>query len=105
MDTNFVILSGELAAPVELRTLNSGAITARYLLTIRSDDPKRRVDVVPVTQWDPPSGAFAYSTGTRLYAIGSVQRRFWSGIEGRRSQLEVVATQVVRSCSELEIAL
>lgn len=102
MDLNLVIVSGLLAAPPELRTLDSGAIVARYLLTIRSNEPKRRVDVVPVTQWNPPSEASTYSSGSRLYAVGSIQRRFWDASAGRRSRLEFVATRVVDDRSQFE---
>jgi single-strand DNA-binding protein len=84
MDLNLVVLCGRLAAPAEVRTFESGSRLARYLVTVRSEEP-RRVDVLPVTLWDPPDA---------VWVAGSVQRRFWSGAEGRRSRLEVVAEQV-----------
>jgi len=96
MDLNLVVLAGRLAAPPEIRQFESGSRLVRYLLTVRSEEPAHRVDVVPATLWDPPDeviDAFPQH-GSRLWIAGSVQRRFWSGSEGRRSRLEVVADQV-----------
>ena len=53
MDFNVVVLSGRLAAPPELRVFESGLRLVRYLITVRADEPRRRVDVVPVTLWEP----------------------------------------------------
>lgn len=95
MDLNLVVLCGRLAAPAEVRTFEGGSRLARYLITVRSEEP-RRVDVVPVTLWDPPDALVDAepSPGQAVWVAGSVQRRFWSGSEGRRSRLEVVADQV-----------
>jgi single-strand DNA-binding protein len=95
MDLNLVVLAGRLAAPPEVRLFATGARLVRYLITVRREEP-RRVDVVPVTLWDPPEDLVEASPvpGRRLWLAGSVQRRFWSGSEGRRSRLEVVAAQV-----------
>ena len=96
MDLNLTVLSGRLAAPPELRQFENGSCLARYLLTVRSEEPHRRVDVLPVTLWDPPADLLDLepAPGRALWAAGSVQRRFWSGAEGRRSRLEIVADQV-----------
>jgi single-strand DNA-binding protein len=99
MDLNLVVLAGRLSAPPEVREFDSGSRLVRYLMTVRSDEP-RRVDVLPVTLWDPPAEVLdaAPAPGRRLWVAGAVQRRFWSGAEGRRSRLEIVADQVcVRS--------
>ena len=95
MDLNLVVLAGRLAAPPEVRQFTSGSRLLRYLLTVRSEDP-RRVDVLPVTLWDPPDDLVDAEPdpGRRVWVAGAVQRRFWSGAEGRRSRLEVVADQV-----------
>lgn len=95
MDLNLVVLCGRLAAPAEVREFEGGSRLARYLVTVRSEEP-RRVDVVPVTVWDPPESLLeaAPNPGRPVWVAGSVQRRFWSGAEGRRSRLEVVADQV-----------
>ncbi len=98
MDLNLVVLSGRLAAPPEIRQFESGSRLARFLITARAEEPRRRIDVVPVTLWDPPDELVADSpaAGDRLWMAGSVQRRFWSGEGGRRSRLEIVASQVAR---------
>ena len=96
MDLNLVVLTGRLAAPPEIRQFESGARLARYLITVRSDEPRRRVDVVPVTLWNPDDALVDAepSPGTRVWVAGSVQRRFWSAQEGRQSRLELVAEQL-----------
>ncbi len=105
MDLNLVVLSGRLAAPAEVREFESGARLVRYLVTVRSEEPRRRVDVVPVTRWDPPHDGEVLEPGRRIWVAGAVQRRFWSAAEGRRSRLEVVADQVsVRKPDDTEPA-
>ena len=96
MDLNLVVLAGRLAAPPELRAFAGGSRLLRYLVTIRRDDPRRRVDVIPVTLWDPNDDEITRlpGKGDRVWVAGSVQRRFWESPEGRRSRLEVVADQV-----------
>lgn len=93
MDMNVVVLCGKLAAPPELREFESGARLVRSLITVRSDTPRRRVDVVPVTLWDPKPDHEILSApaGQAVYASASIQRRFWTSEEGRQSRLEVVA--------------
>ena len=96
MDLNLIVVSGRLAAPPELRQFESGARLARYLVTVRSEEPSRRVDVLPVTLWDPADELLDAdpAPGARVWVVGSLQRRFWSATEGRRSRLELVAEQV-----------
>ena len=96
VDFNLVVLSGRLSAPPEIREFESGARSARYLITVRTREPQHRVDVVPVTVWDPEDSLLALdpSPGTRVWAAGMVQRRFWAEENGRRSRLEVVARHV-----------
>lgn len=71
----------------------------RMLVTVRSDTPRRRVDVVPVTIWDPDEDLVAehIQPGERVWVAGSVQRRFWDAAPGRRSRIEVVAHHVQRA--------
>jgi single-strand DNA-binding protein len=105
MDLNLVVLCGRLATEPELRAFDSGAQLIRLLVTVRSDEPRRRVDVVPVTLWDPPEELLGDlpQRGSRVWVCGSVQRRFWESPEGRRSRLEVVAEQVhLKDAEELE---
>lgn len=94
MDLNLVVMSGRLAAPPELRVFESGARLVRYLVTVCTDAPRRRVDVLPVTRWEPPDDVLLPEVGQRVWVAGTVQRRFWSNPEGRRSRLEVVAEQI-----------
>ena len=94
MDTNLVVLAGSVSAPPEHRVFESGAKLLRLLITVRADEPRRRVDVVPVTLWDPPEELAEVGLGRRVWLAGSVQRRFWSEDKGRKSRLEVVAQHV-----------
>ncbi|MFH2072623.1 MAG: single-stranded DNA-binding protein [Actinomycetota bacterium] len=98
MDLNLVVIGGRLAAPPEIREFDSGGRLMRLLVTVRSDEPTRRVDVIPVTLWDPPQDLIegTMNPGDRVWVAGAVQRRFWAGPEGRRSRIEVVADQVCR---------
>ena len=93
MDLNLVVISGRLAAPAELRTFESGARLARFLISCRSDEPSR-VDVIPVTTWDPAPEAADLVPGTPVWVAGSAQRRFWDAGAERRSRLEIVASEV-----------
>jgi single-stranded DNA-binding protein len=97
-DSNIVVLSGTLAAPVELRSFSSGSAMMRLLLTVRTFEPRRRIDVVPVVLWDPDEALLVPSLmmGDRLWVSATVQRRFWSAPDGKQSRLEVVARSVDR---------
>ena len=75
------------------RLLRSKGIAA--IDKVRVDlEPERRVDVVPVTVWDPDPELEVLEAGRRVWLCGAVQRRFWEGPEGRRSRIEVVAHEV-----------
>ncbi len=96
MDHNIVVLVGRLAAEPDVRELQSGTRLIRYLVTMRLEYPRRRVDVVPVTLWDPPDSLVAQKppAGQRVWVSGWVQRRFWEVEGARRSRIEVVASTV-----------
>ena len=96
MDMNIVVLFGKLAAPPELRTFESGSSFIRALVTVRTSSPRRRVDVVPVIMWDPEADhpLLAAAAQTSVFAVCSVQRRFWTAAEGRQSRLEIVARHI-----------
>ncbi len=98
-DYNLFIIQGRLAAPPELREFDSGSRLVRFLLTVRQDLPRRRVDVLPVTVWNPSDRLLEnpLETGKSLWMCGTVQRRFWDATEGRRSRLELVAQHVKAS--------
>jgi len=105
MDLNLIVLCGRLAVDGELRVFDSGARLIRYLITVRTDYPRKRVDVVPVTFWDPPDELVddPGDKGARIWVCGSVQRRFWESSDGRRSRIEVVAEQVnLKDVDDLE---
>lgn len=104
MDLNLVVLCGRLATDADLRVFDSDSRLIRFLVTVRSDHPRRRVDVVPVILWEPPDEVVDHPgvKGQRIWVCGSVQRRYWDSPEGRRSRVEVVAEQVTFKVDELE---
>lgn len=103
MDMNLVVVAGKLAAPPELREFESGSRLLRSLVTVRSDSPRRRVDVLPVTLWDPEGDheLIDAPVGKGVWVVGSIQRRFWSAAEGRRSRLEIVAHHMELQSTEV----
>ena len=94
MDLNVVVIAGRLAAAPEVRIFDGGATLVRYLVTTRSEAPRRRIDVIPVVLWDADEKASALERGDGVWVAGSVQRRFWSDDQNRRSRVEVVAHHV-----------
>jgi single-stranded DNA-binding protein len=96
MDLNLIVLCGRLQVDGELRVFDSGACLIRYLVRVSVDYPRRRVDVIPVTLWDPPDDLVEDpgAKGERIWVCGSVQRRHWESPDGRPSRIEVVAEQV-----------
>lgn len=96
MDLNLGVIAGTLSAAPEIRTFDSGARLARYLVIVRTAEPRKRTDVLPVVEWDPQDeDAIAeLDRGDRIWTVCSIQRRFWSAAEGRRSKLEIVAHHV-----------
>jgi single-stranded DNA-binding protein len=96
MDLNLVVLTGTLATAPELREFESGARLLRLLVTVRQDEPRKRVDVVPVTLWDPPADLVSENLerGRRVMVVGAAQRRFWEAKEGRKNRVEIVAEHV-----------
>jgi single-stranded DNA-binding protein len=107
LDLNLVVLRGRLAAEPERRLFDSGTRLIRYLVTVRSEAPRRRVDVVPVTIWDPADELWDQpgERGDSVWACGSAQRRFWESPDGRRSRVEIVAEQVtLHPAGEMESA-
>ena len=96
MDVNIAILCGTIAGPPEYRAFPSGACYLRYLVTTRTTSPRRRVDVLPVTYWDPPASLIDATgiVGQNVWIVVSVERRFWASGDGRRSRIELVAKSV-----------
>ncbi len=96
MDLNLVVISGRLATDPEISAFEAGSTLARYLMIARSEEPRRRTDVVPVVQWDPPEWTAELVRGDGLWIAGGVQRRFWSDDHNRRGRIEIVAYNVQR---------
>jgi len=96
MDLNLVVLCGRLTTPAEVREFESGTRMLRLLISVSTEAPRRRTDVVPVTLWDPDDELVEQVSEkvVRVWAVGAVQRRYWESPDGRRSRLEVVAAQV-----------
>ncbi len=94
MDLNLVVIAGRLAAAPEIRVFEGGATLVRYLVTTRTEEPRRRIDVVPAVLWDADEAATLFERGDRIWIAGSIQRRFWSDDHSRRSRIEVVAHHV-----------
>jgi single-stranded DNA-binding protein len=105
MDLNLVVIAGRLAADPEVKVSNGGVAVMRLLVTTRTEEPRRRIDVVPVTWWDVTEEqieSLNLHRGERVWVAGTVQRRFWSSGEGHRSRMEVVARYVQRGVKEQE---
>lgn len=98
MDLNLVVLCGRVATEPELRVFESGASLIRILMTIRTELPQGRIDLIPVIVWDPPDQLKDGSlvAGDRIWVSGSLRRRFWTdqGSDARRSRIEVIGQQV-----------
>jgi single-stranded DNA-binding protein len=101
VDLNLVVVCGRLVAEPEVRQFPSGSTMVRLLVTTRIDEPTRRIDVLPVTIWDPDERLLSDlpRPGDRIWSSGAVQRRFWDGEAGRRSRLEIVASHALRVIS------
>ena len=102
MDINLAVLCGRLATAPEVRTYDTGSRCMRLLVTVAAERPQRRIDVVPVTLWDPPAELVddLPDQNARVWVTGIVQRRALDGPEGRRNRIEVIADQVTVVCKE-----
>ncbi len=105
MDTNITVIAGKLAAEPELKTFDSGSKLLRLLITVTSTEPRRRLDVLPVVMWDPSDEVLERFTsepvrGRKVWAAGSVQRRFWAEVKGRSSSIEIVAHDLLLRVEE-----
>ena len=106
MDLNLVVMAGRLAADPEFKTFASGAELVKLLVTVRSTEPRRRIDVIPVTLWEPSADSDVRDLvrGDGVWLAGSVQRRFWAAEAGRTSRVEVVAHEITRRAMTEEVS-
>lgn len=108
MDLNLIVIAGRLTAEPELRHFESGTSILKLLVTVRTEQPRRRIDVLPVVLWDPSKEqleqvAEGNLRGRAIWVAGAAQRRFWSQTDGSQSRVEIVAHEVqIREADVLE---
>jgi len=90
---NLAVLRGHLSRAPEEVVLASGDLLVRYEVTVPRND--ERADTVPVVAVSPPAHARGLEPGTEVVVVGRTRRRFWSAGGATRSQVEVLATEVV----------
>jgi single-stranded DNA-binding protein len=97
MDLNLVVLCGRLASDPEPRVFDDGSRLIRYLVVTKSETPTRRVDVIPIVHWDPSDDLWEEpgERGERVWAVGSMQRRYSETPDIGRSRIEMIAEQVL----------
>lgn len=105
MDLNLVVIAGRVAAEPDIRTFESGTSLMRLLVTVRTEEPRRRIDVIPVALWNPdldviPEGPVR---GRSVWVAGAIQRRFWAAGEGRLSRVEIIAHEVTFREDEINL--
>lgn len=102
-DINTVNLVGSIATVPEVVLAENGTKKIRFLITMRTDEPRTRIDVVPVTLWDDgdldrsmlvDGDEMPVAVGDRAAVTARLQRHVWETQEGIQSRLEVVATRV-----------
>lgn len=96
VDRNVVELCGRVATDPDVSRFGGSEVRMRILLTTRTEQPRTRIDVLPVVIWDPSDDLVACppSTGTRIRVRGRLQRQVWDAPQGLRSRLEVVGLDV-----------
>lgn len=106
MDLNLVVIAGRIAAEPDIRTFESGTTLMRLLVTVRTEAPLRRLDVIPVVQWNPDPDTIPHEPvrGRKVWVVGALQRRFWSEAEGRLSKVEVVAHEIAIREDDVNLA-
>lgn len=90
---NLTVLRGHLSRAPEEVALASGDLLVRYEVTVPCVD--ERAETVPVVAVSPPAHARGLEPGTEIVVVGRTRRRFWSAGGATRSQVEVLATDVV----------
>ena len=90
---NLSIVIGNLAKPVEVRSLPSGVSIANFDLVVPQIDGTP--DTVPVALFEAPEEALQWVAGEALLAVGRVRRRFFRVGPNTQSRTEMVAEKVV----------
>ena len=90
---NLAIVIGNLAKPVEVRSLPSGVSIANFDLVVPQFDGTP--DTVPVALFEAPEEALRWVAGEALLAVGRVRRRFFRVGPSTQSRTEMVAEKVV----------
>jgi single-strand DNA-binding protein len=88
-----VIVIGNLAKTVEIRSLPSGVSIANFDLVVPQLDGTP--DTVPVALFEAPDEALQWEPGGPLLVIGRVRRRFFRVGPSTQSRTEVVAEKAV----------
>lgn len=103
MDLNLVVVCGSLVTDPEIRSI-SDSVSLRMLIKTTRHLPNRRIDVLPVTLWNPAEELLDElpRANDRIWTVGSLQRRFWQEPAQARSRLEIVAEQVTVQSDEVE---
>jgi single-strand DNA-binding protein len=91
---NLAVIVGNLAKPVEVRTLPSGTSVAGFdLQVLRANESP---ETVPVTLSEVREPATDWAVDEQLLVIGRVRRRFFRVGGSTQSRTEVVAERVLR---------
>ncbi len=91
MDYNVTVIGGRLVARPELIADPAHPESARLLVEVKSQFPRKRHDLVPVIQLE-YDVTEPLDTGELVWVVGTLQRRFNS--KTGHGRLEVVASYV-----------
>jgi single-stranded DNA-binding protein len=96
-DLNLAVIAGRVASDPEVDMVEGGSRRLRMLVTVKAESPRRRIDVIPVTMWDPPDELVnpGLQASTTVMVVGAVQRHVHKERWGTRSRLEVIAASVI----------
>jgi hypothetical protein len=96
-DLNLIVLCGRVASEPDVDPADHATRRLRMIVAVRSESPRSRVDMLPITMWDPPDELVGSlpEVGSSVFVVGSIQRRVDSEWWGRSSRIEVVALSLV----------
>ena len=99
--TNLVLLRGTINRAPITRVLSSAVVVLSFDLAVRPVD--ERLEVVPVSWFDPPARACRLDADSDVCVIGRVRRRFFRAGGATTSRTEVVADTVVSSGASTQL--